>query len=193
MAAVPGVERRFADQAVNPGFCAQPTEGVVPGDVHGCALDAGDFARGAFDEFALETPRFAPAQIHAQQHFGPVLGFGPTGARLDIEERTGGVHLTAEHALELQICQPTLGTVQIRDDSCGSLLVVLLGSQLQEFSSIGQAPFDAAEIVDDALEIDALAAESLGTLGIIPDVCGFELALDLYQTIGFGVVVKDTP
>jgi hypothetical protein len=42
-------------------------------------------------------------------------------------------------------------------------------------------------------KIHALAAEGLRTRRIVPDVGRFELALDFNQSIGFGVVVKDTP
>jgi hypothetical protein len=61
------------------------------------------------DELGLEPVALAPAQVHALQHLGPVLGLGAAGAGLDVEEGRGRVHLAAEHALELERSpQPTL-------------------------------------------------------------------------------------
>ena len=175
---IPGIERRLANQTVNTGFRPQPAEGVVPSDMHGGTLDARHFARRALDEFALEPTRLTPAQIHAEQHFGPILRFGPTGTRLNVEECTHGIHLAAEHALEFKVGEAAFRTIKIGDDSCRTLFIVLLSGQLEEFSRVYKSPFDAAEVIDDPLEVDAFAAERLRPFGIVPDVGGFELALN---------------
>jgi len=38
-----------------------------------------------------------------------------------------------------------------------------------------------------------LAAQGLGAFGVVPDIGVFELALDFFQTLTLGVVVKETP
>lgn len=64
---------------MNAGFSAQPAERVVADDLDGSRLQARDVAVGLFDHFGLEALGFSPAQVHAQQHAGPVLRFGAAG------------------------------------------------------------------------------------------------------------------
>ena len=45
---------------------------------------------------------FRPAEIHAQQHLGPVLALGAAGTGVDLEEAVEAIGLAREQALELQ-------------------------------------------------------------------------------------------
>src|SRR5690606_9219875 len=80
-----GVERALAHQAVHADLGTQPAEGVLALDVHGGALDAGDFTLGQLDDLGTEAALVGPAQVHAQQDIGPVLGLGAAGTGLDIQ------------------------------------------------------------------------------------------------------------
>ena len=93
MTATAGVEGTLAYQAMHTGFGAQPAKGVVALYVDGCRLDARHFARRDLDQLRLEAVVLGPAQVHAQQDIGPVLGFSTTGAGLDIEIGAVGIHL----------------------------------------------------------------------------------------------------
>ena len=62
--------------------------------------------RADLHQLGLPAVLFAPAQVHAQQHLGPVLGLGAAGAGLDIEEGVGFVELAGEHAAEFQLLDP---------------------------------------------------------------------------------------
>ena len=93
MASIARVERRLAHQPVHAGLGAQPAVGVLTDDVHGRTLHAGNLAGGRLDDLGLEIVRLGPAQVHAQQHFRPVLRLGAAGAGLDIEKRIIGIHL----------------------------------------------------------------------------------------------------
>ena len=53
------------------------------------------------DDLALEAAPLGPAQIHAQQHLGPVLRLGAAGARMDRDDRVLAIVLAAEHLLGL--------------------------------------------------------------------------------------------
>jgi hypothetical protein len=68
------------------GFGAQPAKGVAALKADAGALDPRHFARRHFQQFGLETAPLAPAQVHPQQHLRPVLGFGATGAGLNVEK-----------------------------------------------------------------------------------------------------------
>ena len=58
-------------------------------------------ARLAVEHLALEAAALRPAQVHAQQHLGPVLRLGAAGARMDRDDGVLAIVLAAEHLLGL--------------------------------------------------------------------------------------------
>jgi hypothetical protein len=58
---------------------------------------------------------------------------------------------------------------------------------------MGQFGVQPRERADLGLELGALAAEFLRTLGVVPELGLLELALDFGQAVLLGVEVKDTP
>ena len=95
------VERRDSDQPVHPGLCEEQAVRVVAGHRDGRALDARLFTGLKIDDLAREAAAFRPPEIHAQQHFRPVLRLGAAGARVDGKDRVGVVVRPAEHLLDL--------------------------------------------------------------------------------------------
>jgi len=65
--------------------------------------------------------------------------------------------------------------------------------QLQQLVGAGQAFIEAADAVDDLVELRALLAELLRALGLVPNVGVFELTTDFFETFLLRLVVKDTP
>ena len=55
VAPVSGVEGGLADQTMHAGLGTKPAVDVLPGDVHGRALNAGDLTGRRFDNFGFET------------------------------------------------------------------------------------------------------------------------------------------
>ena len=108
MAAVVRIERALAHQPVHADLGLEPAVGVVALDAEGGRLDAGHFAAGDLQQLGLPAAVLAPAQVHAQQHLGPVLRLGAAGAGLDVDEGVVGVHLAGEHALEFQLADALL-------------------------------------------------------------------------------------
>ena len=45
----------------------------------------------------------SPSRVHSQNHLCPVLRFGSTGPRLDVEKGVVGVEFTREHAPKLEL------------------------------------------------------------------------------------------
>ena len=73
-----GVERREAHQPVRrPLSLLDVAVGVVAADLDRGALDPRLLALGHVEHFGLEAAPLGPAQVHAQQHLGPVLGSMP--------------------------------------------------------------------------------------------------------------------
>ena len=76
------VEGRDAHEAMHAAFAGEHTVGVFAFDLDRGGFDAGFFAGGGIEDRGAKTFLFGPAQIHAQEHFGPVLRFGAAGAGL---------------------------------------------------------------------------------------------------------------
>src|SRR5579863_4319430 len=171
MAAVAGIERRFAHQAVYTGLGAQPAVGVLALHFHTRALDTGNLPGAHVDDLAAQAARRTPAQIHAQQHLRPILGLGAARPRLNVEESAVRVHLAAKHALELEM--PDL--------------------VLEALDRLGDAAGGAVDLADVAGQPRALAPQILGTRRIGPHLRVLELAPNLLEALELAVVLKETP
>jgi len=134
-----------------------------------------------------------PAQVHPQEHLGPVLGLGAAGTRVDVEEGVARVHLAGEHPLELQLVHLLPEAAHVGLDLGEGALVAFLGGKLEELAALGESPGQLVEDVDDVLQLGPLPAELLGPLGLLPDVRVLELAPDLLETFLLARVVKGTP
>ena len=128
-----GVERRHPHQAVHPVLGAQPPVGVATVDQERGRRDARLRPRRDLVELDVEAPPLGPAQVHAQQHVGPVLGIGPALAGLDLADGVGLVVLAGEQRAQLELVEG--GRRSTRSD-LGDLglerLVGLLPGQLVE-------------------------------------------------------------
>ena len=95
------VERRDAHQAMDAGLGQQHAVGEVAVDRQRGALDARLVAGLHVHHFALEAAALGPADVHAQQHLGPVLRLGAAGAGMDGDDGVAAIVLAAEHLLGL--------------------------------------------------------------------------------------------
>ena len=102
MTAVARVKRALTYQAMDTCFGTQPTISVFALNVNRSTFDACNFTFGDFHQLAFEAMRFDPAQVHTQQHVGPVLSLGTTRASLNFNIAVVLVHLAREHAAEFQ-------------------------------------------------------------------------------------------
>jgi hypothetical protein len=193
VAAVVGIEGRLAHQAVHAGLGLEPAIGVIALDAHGGRLDAGHFAAADFHQLGLPAARLAPAQVHAQQHLGPVLGLGTAGAGLDVEVGIGGIHLAAEHALELELLELGLAGIDIGHHGLEGLEVVLHLRELEQLEPAAQRLVQRPDAVDHLFQRGPFAAEGLRPLRLVPDRRTLQLAADFLKTLDLPVVVKDTP
>ena len=96
LAAVLRVERRDPDQPMDAALGAQPAVRPAALDLDGRALDAGLVAFLAVDDLGLEPMPLRPAQVHPQEHLGPVGGLGAAGARADGQDGVAIVVLAGE-------------------------------------------------------------------------------------------------
>jgi hypothetical protein len=134
-----------------------------------------------------------PAQVHAQQHLGPVLRLGTACARLNVDEGVIGIELTGEHAPKLERTDLLFVITEISDQLACDLVVVLLDGKLKQLGGIGEPGGQPVENEDDVFQLCPLLAECLCPLGFVPDIGILEFALYFGQALRLALVVKDTP
>src|SRR5271165_4510212 len=93
------IEGRNADEAVHADLALQKSEGVLA--VHGKrrGLQPSLFTGLVVVEYSLEALPLSPAQIHAQEHVGPILRLGAAGSGMDGDDGVAGVVLAGEQCL----------------------------------------------------------------------------------------------
>ncbi len=96
LAAILRVERRDPDQPMHAAFGTEPAVGAAPVDLDRRALDAGLVAFLAVDDLGVEAVPFRPAQVHPQEHVGPVGRLGAARARADRQQGVPVVVLAGE-------------------------------------------------------------------------------------------------
>src|SRR5438552_2481332 len=127
VAAGVGVEGRDADETVNAGFGLHVAVRIRPFDREGGALETRTLTGLELDELDAEAAALAPAEVHAQQHLGPVLRLEPAGAGVDLDDRVAAVVLAAEEAEELELGEAMLDLLDLRGELAERLGRALLG------------------------------------------------------------------
>ncbi len=171
----------------------EPAVRIIALDAERRTLEPRDFARGRFEKLRLPALVLAPAQIHAQQHLGPVLRLGTAGTGLDVDERVRRIHLAGEHALELELADFRGEVVDVVGDRRDRAFVVLANCEIKQIAGLAERIGQRADAADDAIEARALLAELLRALRVVPDVRIFKLARNFFEALRLGIEVKDTP
>ncbi len=75
------------------GLRFQPTIRIVAANLQSCRLDPRLLAWAFVNSLDFETPRLGPSQIHAKQHFCPILRFCAAGTGMNLEIAIIGIRL----------------------------------------------------------------------------------------------------
>jgi hypothetical protein len=94
-----------------------------------------------------------PAQVHSQQHLGPVLCLGAAGARLDVEECVAGVEFAGKHSPKLETANLLFVLGEIGRQLISGLLVFFRNGEFQEFRCIAEPALEPVEDVDDVFQL----------------------------------------
>jgi hypothetical protein len=164
-------------------FGLEPAVSIFAFDTECGALDAGDIARGNLEQFGFPAAMLAPAQIHAQQHFGPILRFGSAGARLHIDESIMRIHLARKHTLEFELVHLNRKRIDVDRYGADSIFICLRSGKFEQLFGAIQAVGETADAVDDLVERSALFTELLGVFGVVPDRRTFKLARDFFEAL----------
>jgi hypothetical protein len=123
-----------------------------------CVLAAGDERRrldprllslGGLLHLDAEPTALGPAQIHPQQHLGPVLGVSPPGPRADGDHRVAGVVAAAEESRLLELGEPALDRGELGVELGGELGIVL--GELDEIREVADVRFELAKRLESPL------------------------------------------
>ncbi len=90
---------------------------------------------------AVKAAALGPAQVHAQQHLGPVLRLGAAGAGVDGEKNVGAVVLAGEQGADLLGVDLGGKLLQVAAD-LGEGVEVPLAEQFEEDLDVVQPQFD---------------------------------------------------
>ncbi len=97
------VKRRDAHQPVDACFPRELPIGELAGHRKRSRLDARLFAVLIVIHLRLEAVAFSPTEIHAHQHFGPVLRFGAPGARVNSHDGIQRIGFLGEHGAGFEL------------------------------------------------------------------------------------------
>ena len=180
MATVARVERALTHQTVYAGFGTQPAVGVFAFHPNGSAFNTGHFRFGYFHQFAFKPVRFNPAQVHTQQHVGPVLGFGAAGTGLNFHVAVAGVQFAGEHTAEFQRFQFFLQGGQFSADVVNGRLVVFFHRHIQQVTGIAEAVVEGVDGFYHRFQRRALFAQLLGAFGVVPHIALRQFVFDFF-------------
>ncbi len=84
-------------------LAGQLAKGVLADDGEGGGFDARLFAVLVVVHLGFEALLLGPAQVHAQQHLGPVLAFGAARAGMHGDDGVERVGLAVEHGARFEV------------------------------------------------------------------------------------------
>ena len=97
------IERRDANEPMYTGFGKHHSVGEVAADDEGRGFDAGLFTSLNFEDSGLVAALLRPSEIHAHQHFRPVLGLGAAGAGMDVDDGIQPIVFAGEKQLRFNL------------------------------------------------------------------------------------------
>jgi len=155
-------------------FRRKQTVGIFTLDPHGGGFYPGALAGLRIDYRSAKALALTPAQVHAQQHFGPILGFGAAGAWLDGENGVEAIAFAGEQRFGFELRDVLVGGVKllvgIAQDGIALCDVALFVREMQISVDVAG---DAREFLfggDAALRTFTLLKDLLRLFLILPEV-----------------------
>ena len=164
---------------------------VVSLSQEGHRLDTGFLTLLEVHDLGLVSPLFGPSQVHPQQHLGPILALGASGARMDRDDGVAGIVLPREKRVQFGLGEPFLKVPYLLPDIFVDVLPLPL--QFNQHLQVLQSVPALAGQLQAAVQITASPENVLGFLRPGPEGRIRNHFLDLSQFLFLGFDVKDTP
>jgi hypothetical protein len=103
------------------------------------------------------------------------------------------VHLTAEHALELEPAHTGLDRAGLALDIARGGFIILALGKLEQLGRVTDGGIGLVELLQIRGEARTLAAELLGAIRSAPDRRILELEIYFLETLLLAIVLKETP
>ena len=178
-------------------FGAEVAESVGAADFQGAGAEAGFVAVGGVQHLDGTAAGSGPAGIHPQQHLNPVVGVGAAGAGVDGQD--GGAVVVRAREGQLHFGAGQGGGQGIGFGGqfvlhCGVVGVGFgCGDQFQQFGEVGGLRLEAAPEVDGTLDAAQFLHLALGVGGVIPEIGGRRLAVEVGDGLFVAGEVKAAP
>src|SRR4029079_8801315 len=164
---------------------------VLALDEQGGRLDAGLLARALLDQADLVVMALGPTRVHARQHLRPVLALGAARAGVYLDVGVVAVGLARQQRLHLLAARLLGEFAQAALALLDGSLVALGFAQLDQGEGIVELALQPLVAVDCPVHRLALAHHLLRRLRITPEVWILGALVQLRQTVGRVVPVKD--
>ena len=187
------VERADADEAMDAALGAQPAVGAPAIDLDGHALEAGLLALLLVDDLGREAMALGPAQVHAQEHLGPVGGLGAAGAGADGQDGRAVVVLAGEQERGPLAAEVGLEGGGVAVELGLQVGVGRLGEQLDGRLEVGGTGQQVVPGVELGAQAVGLAKDLLGAALVVPEAGLLGQRLELADALLLRPEVKDAP
>jgi len=104
-----------------------------------------------------------------------------------------GVHLAAEHALQLEPANPFLEPCGVTLDVPRRAFIVFALGEVEELRGVGDGLRGAVQLLELRGEPGTFAPQLLRLVGLLPDGGVLQLATYLFEAFLLAVVLKETP
>ena len=190
------IERRYAHQTMHAAFARQQAVGVFAFDLHRGGLDARFLARSGIEHRGAKAFLLRPAEIHAQEHLGPVLGFCAARAGLDGDDGVEAVAFAGEKSFGFEVGDKFIGRVEFGGNIAEERIALgVVGLFLREMKigfDVAGLAFECVEGAHAVLELLALLERGLGLLLILPEIGAAGYFFERGELFAGGGDVKDS-
>jgi len=183
------VERRDPHETMNSDLGHQQTVGIEPFDSDRDRFHPSFLTGLVVNQLRAVAMLLRPAEVHAQQHFGPVLRFGSAGARMNCEESVALGVFAAQQGGGFDAAQLVIQPLNLLLDVFRDVLA--FAGKFEKSLQILYRALQFSIQLDIIFKLLAALQNRLRLSLIIPKTRIGDLLLDLAQFPAFGFRVKD--
>jgi hypothetical protein len=175
---------------VNSRLTVQIAVGIFTPDGEGGTLDPGLFTLQPIQQLALEAVLLRPAQIHAQQHFGPILGLGTACTGVNRHQSALLVVVTRQLELQLELVEIA---GQAGQEVLDLFVALAFGQELVPSGQLLRIGSQAVQCREASLQVAPPFEERRAGGMVIPESGRLHLPIHRGQLLFEVGVLKETP